>query len=140
MSKELLEKLKRKKEIYRMWEKGLATWEEYRNIVRACRDVTRKARDHLELNLAKDVKDNQTGFCKYISSKRKARKNVGLLLNEMGALVMEDTENMELLNASFASVFIAKAGSQESQTPEEEKKSGERKTFPCFRTIGLDIV
>ncbi|GAB0209860.1 hypothetical protein GRJ2_003451700 [Grus japonensis] len=63
-----------------------------------------------------EVKDNKKGFFKYISSKRKARENVGPLLNEVGALVMEDTEKAELLNAAFASVFTAKADSQVSQT------------------------
>ncbi|GAB0209615.1 hypothetical protein GRJ2_003427200 [Grus japonensis] len=139
MSKELLEKLKGKKEAYRMWKKGLATWEEYRNIVRVCRGTTRKAKAHLELNLARDVKDNKEGFFKYISSKRKTRENVGPLLNEVGALVMEDTEKAELLNAFFASVLTAKAGPQESQTLEVgERKSRERKTFPWSRRIRLE--
>jgi len=44
MSKELL------------WKEGQATWEEYRNVVRACRAATRKVKFHLELNLARDVK------------------------------------------------------------------------------------
>ncbi|GAB0204970.1 mitochondrial enolase superfamily member 1 [Grus japonensis] len=118
MSKELLEKLKGKKKVYRMWKKGLATWEEYRNVIRVCRDATRKARAHLELNLARDVKDKKKGFFKYISSKRKTRENVGPLLNEVGALVTEDTEKVELLNVFFASVFTAKASPQESQTLE----------------------
>jgi len=42
-----------------MQKEGQATWEEYRNIVRACRGATRKAKAHLELNLARDVKDNK---------------------------------------------------------------------------------
>lgn len=50
MNKELMDKLKEKK-VYRMWKKGLATWEEYSNTVRACRDTTRKAKAPLELNL-----------------------------------------------------------------------------------------
>ncbi|GAB0185471.1 mitochondrial enolase superfamily member 1 [Grus japonensis] len=102
MSKELLEKLKGKKEFYRMWKKGLATWEEYRNVVRVCRDATRKAKAHLELNLARDVKDNNKGFFKYNSSERKTRENVDPLLNEVGVLVMEDMETVDLLNAFFA--------------------------------------
>ncbi|GAB0204227.1 mitochondrial enolase superfamily member 1 [Grus japonensis] len=114
MSKELLEKLKGKKEVYRMWKKGLATWEEYRNIVRVFRDAMRKAKVHL----ARDAKDNKKSSFKYISSKRKTRENVGPLLTEVGDLVMEDTEKAELLNAFFASVFTAKAGPQESQTLE----------------------
>lgn len=42
----------------------------YKNIVRVCRDATRKATAHLELNLAKDVKNNK-GFFKDISIKKK---------------------------------------------------------------------
>ncbi|GAB0178132.1 mitochondrial enolase superfamily member 1 [Grus japonensis] len=72
-------------------------------------DATRKAKARLELNLARDAKNNKKDLFKYISSKRKTRENVGLLLNKVGALVTEDTEKAELLNAAFASVFIAKA-------------------------------
>jgi len=61
---------------------------------------------------------NKKGFFKYISSKQKTRENVGLLQNEVGALVMDDTEKVDLLNAFFASVFTAKAGPQESQSLE----------------------
>ncbi|PKU34778.1 rna-directed dna polymerase from mobile element jockey-like [Limosa lapponica baueri] len=78
----------------------------------------RKARAYLQSNLARDVKDNKKGFFKYISRKRKTEENVGPLLNEVGALVMEDAEKAELLNAFFASVFTAKVGPQESQTLE----------------------
>ncbi|GAB0207209.1 mitochondrial enolase superfamily member 1 [Grus japonensis] len=111
-----------------MWKKGLATWEEYRDVVRVCRDATRKA--HLELNLARDVKDKKKGFFKYISSKRKTRENVGPLLNEVGALVMEDTEKAELLNAFFASVFTAKASPQETQTLEVGGKVWRKEDLP----------
>jgi len=53
-----------------MWKEGQATWEEYRNVVRACRDATRKAKAHLELKLARDVKNNKRGFLNYISIKK----------------------------------------------------------------------
>ena len=65
--------------------------EEYKNVVRARRDATRKAKAHLELKLARDVK-NKKGFFKCVSSKWKTRDNVGPLLNEVGVLVMEDAE------------------------------------------------
>jgi len=65
----------------------------------------RKAKVHLELNLARDVKDNKKGFLKYISSKQKTRENVGLLLNEMIVLVTEDTEQAKLLHAFFTSLL-----------------------------------
>ncbi|GAB0202805.1 mitochondrial enolase superfamily member 1 [Grus japonensis] len=132
MSEKVLEKLKGKKEVYRMWKKGLATWEEYRNVVRVRRDATRKAKAHLELNLARDVKDNKKGFFKYINSKRKTRENVGLLLNEVGTLVMEDTEKEELLNAFFALVFTAKDGPQETSTLEVGEKVWRKEDFPLI--------
>ncbi|GAB0204057.1 hypothetical protein GRJ2_002871300 [Grus japonensis] len=130
MSKELLEKLKGKKEVYRMWKKGMATWEENRDVVRVCRDATRKAKAHLELNLARDVKDNKKGFFKYISNKRKTRENVGPLLNEVGALVTVDTEKAELVNAAFASVFTAKASPQENQTLKVGEKVWRKEDLP----------
>ena len=92
MSKELVHKLKGKKKAHEMWKKGLTTWEEYRNVVRVCRDATRKAKACLELNLAKGIKENKKGFFKYINSKRKTSKNVTLLLSDGGVLVMGDAE------------------------------------------------
>jgi len=47
MSKELLVELRWKRKVYGMWKEGQATWEEYRNAVRTCRDATRKAKVHL---------------------------------------------------------------------------------------------
>ncbi|PKU48938.1 forkhead box protein o3 [Limosa lapponica baueri] len=90
-----------------MWKRGLTTWEYYKNAVRVCRDEMRKAKDSLELNLARGVKVNKKGFFKYIGGKRKTRENVGLLLNETDVMVTEDAEKAELLNAFFASVFTA---------------------------------
>jgi len=87
LHKELLAEIKWKRKAHEMWKEGQATWEEYRNVVRACRDATRKAKADLELKLARDVKNNKKGFFKYISSKRKTRDNVGPLLNEVGVLV-----------------------------------------------------
>jgi len=130
MSKELLAKLRWKRKVYVMWKEGQATGEEYRKVVRACRDAMRKAKIHLELNLARDVKNNKKGFLNYISSKGKTGDNVGPLLNKVGALVTEDTEKAELLNDFFASLFTTKASPQESQALQVREKAWQKDDSP----------
>ncbi|KAK4813196.1 hypothetical protein QYF61_017631 [Mycteria americana] len=77
MNKELLAKLTCKKEAYRRWKQGQATWQKYRGTLPACRDEVRKAKAQLELNLARDVRDPKNSFCKYTGDKRKTRRHVG---------------------------------------------------------------
>ena len=100
MSKELMDKIKGKKKVYEVWEKGLSSLEECRSVVRACRIVTRKAKAHLELKLVKKIKNN-----KYVNINRKNKDNVGPLLNNGDVLVTGDAETVKMLNTFFASVF-----------------------------------
>lgn len=51
--------LRDKKDVYRRWEMGQVTQEEYRDTVQLCRNRDRKAKAHLDLNLARDVKGNK---------------------------------------------------------------------------------
>ncbi|KAK4824189.1 LOW QUALITY PROTEIN: hypothetical protein QYF61_012005 [Mycteria americana] len=73
----------------------------------------------------KDVKGIKKGFSKYISSKRKTREYVGLLLNGAGELVTKDMQKAKALNAFFASVFIGPAF-RNPRHLRPEKKSGAR--------------
>ena len=57
--------------------------------LRACRNATRKAKVHLELNLMKEAKNDKKGFSKYVKNKRRTRENEGSL-NEVGALETGD--------------------------------------------------
>ncbi|CAM4597055.1 unnamed protein product [Lepidochelys kempii] len=88
------------------------TRDEYINIARACRNEIRKAKSHLELQLARDVQSNKKGFFRYVGNKKKAKESVGTLLNEGGNLVTEDVEKANVLKAFFASVFTNKVSSQ----------------------------
>jgi len=58
---------------------------------------------------------------------------VGELLNEVGALVTEDIEKVELLNAAFSSVFTAKAGPQVSQFPEIRDEACRKEDLPLVK-------
>ena len=55
---------------------------------------------------------------------------MGPLLNKVSALVAEDTEKAELLNAFFASVFTAKAGPEESQSLEVREEAWRKDDLP----------
>ncbi|GAB0209035.1 mitochondrial enolase superfamily member 1 [Grus japonensis] len=118
MDKELLGKVKQRKEAFRGWKQGQVAWEEYRETVRAVRDQVRKAKALTELNLARDVKDNKKSFYRYVSDKRRTRENVGPLWNERGDLVTQDMGKAEVLNDFFASVFTGKCLSHTAQVTE----------------------
>ncbi|KAK4833041.1 LOW QUALITY PROTEIN: hypothetical protein QYF61_027543 [Mycteria americana] len=70
-----------------------------------CRDGVGKAKAQLELNLARDAKNNKKGFYRYVSQKRKVKESVPPLMNKNGDLVSTDEEKAEVLNNFFASVF-----------------------------------
>ena len=57
------------------------------------------------MNLARDMKSNRKSFYRYISSKKKARINVGLLLNVARNLVSKGMQKAEILNVFFTLVF-----------------------------------
>ncbi|KAK4811572.1 hypothetical protein QYF61_016031 [Mycteria americana] len=61
------------------------------------RDAVRKAKARLELNLARDTKNNKGGFYRYISQKRKVKETVPPM-NTTGKLVTTGEEKAEVLN------------------------------------------
>ncbi|KAJ7402411.1 hypothetical protein BTVI_86713 [Pitangus sulphuratus] len=75
LSKDLLLKLRTKKEMHRQWKQGNLSWEEPRETVGMCRDGIRKAKAQMEQDVTRDVNNNE-GFYKYIGQKRKAKENV----------------------------------------------------------------
>jgi len=98
MNKELLDKVKHKKEAYRGWKQGQVAWEEYRETARAIRDQVRKVKALVELNLARNAKGNKKIFYRYISDRRKTRENVDPLHKKMEDLVIWDMEKAEVLD------------------------------------------
>lgn len=89
-----------------------------------------KAKDHLELNLARDVKGNKKDFYRHMDSRRKTRENVRCLLNGAKGLETKDTEKAEILSAFFALVFTGAIYLQECQVLETVGMSGARTYLP----------
>ena len=50
--------LKTKRMVHVLWKSGQATYDDYRYVVKLCREKIRKAKAELELNLATKVKDD----------------------------------------------------------------------------------
>jgi len=69
------------------------------------RDGVRKAKAQLELNLARDVKNNKKDFYRYVSHKKMVRESVHPLMSETSKLLTAEEEKAEVLNNLFASVF-----------------------------------
>ena len=86
-----------------------------------CRDRIRKAKALVELNLARDVKDNKKGFYRYIGRRRQAKESVSPLMKGDGELASSDIEKTEVLNECFASVFT---GGQASRVCQDHEPLG----------------
>ncbi|KFQ62499.1 hypothetical protein N334_03741, partial [Pelecanus crispus] len=125
LSRDLLVKLKSKRELHRQWKQGQVSWGEYRETARLCREAVRKAKARMELNLARDVKNNKQGFYRYINQKRKVKESIPPLMNKKGELVSTDEEKAEVLNNFFASVFTGNLSPHPSQI--DGPKDGEQR-------------
>ncbi|KAK4811177.1 hypothetical protein QYF61_019808 [Mycteria americana] len=126
--------LRKKKRVDDLWKKGQATQEDYKDVVRLCREKIRRAKAQLELNLATAVKDNKKCFYKYIHNKRRAKENLHPLLDAGGNIVVKDEEKAEVRNAFFASVFNSQTNcSWGTQPPELEDRDREENEAPIIQ-------
>ncbi|KAK4818426.1 hypothetical protein QYF61_012960, partial [Mycteria americana] len=101
-------------------EKGHATQEEYRDLVKSCREKIRKAKALLELNLA--------------TSQGESPSFIGFGAGGGGNIATKDEEKAEVLPAFFASVFDSQTSyPQGIQPPEQEDKDGEQNKSPIIQ-------
>jgi len=84
LNRELLLRLRKKRRVYHLWKKRQATQQEYRGLIRPCREEIKVAKAQLELRLATVVRDNKKCFYKYINNRKRADKSLHPLLNARG--------------------------------------------------------
>ncbi|PKU36933.1 hypothetical protein llap_12767 [Limosa lapponica baueri] len=104
--------------------------EEYRKTLEVARNQIRQAKAQVELNWARDIKDNKKNFCKYVRDKGKTREDVGSLRKETGDLVTQDMEKAEVQNDFFASVFTSKGSNHAAQVAEGKNRGYENEKPP----------
>ncbi|CAM5083682.1 unnamed protein product [Natator depressus] len=105
MSKHLKEVIKKKQKAYKEWKMGGISKESYLAKVRTCRNKVRKAKSHVELDLAKGIKTNSKRFYSHINKKKTKKEEVRLLNTEDGVEVKDNLGMAQYLNKYFASVF-----------------------------------
>jgi len=79
-----------KKRVYDLWKKGQVTKEDYKDVIKLCREKIRGTKVHLELYLATIIKDNTKCFYQYTCSKRRAEDHLHSLLDAGGNIVTKD--------------------------------------------------
>ncbi|KFR11850.1 hypothetical protein N306_05276, partial [Opisthocomus hoazin] len=130
LSPDLLVKLKGKRELHKQWKQGLASWEEYRDTAHLCRDEVRKAKEQLELNLARNAKNS---FYRYVIQKKKVEEHAPALMSKNGNHVSADEEKAEVLHNFFASVFTGNLSPHPSPADGLQDEDQRGKTPPTAR-------
>ena len=74
MNGELWLQLRNKRRVYDLWKKGQATQEDYRDVVRLCREKIRRVKAQLELNVGTAVKDNKNVSINTLATKGELRR------------------------------------------------------------------
>ncbi|KAK4832410.1 hypothetical protein QYF61_022545 [Mycteria americana] len=104
LNRELWLELRKKGRVYHVWKKG----EDCKDVMRLCREKIRRAKAQLELNPATAVKDNKKCFCKYISNKRRAKKNLHPLLDAGGNIVKRMRKRLRYFMPSLPQSLIVR--------------------------------
>lgn len=124
---------KKKKRVYCLWNKGLETQEECKDIASICGGKIRKAKARQEFNLAIIVRNNNKCFFQ-IYQQQKEGQNLLPLLDAAGNINTEDEEEADVVNVFFTSVFNSQTSySQDTEPPDLEDSDREQNKPPKFK-------
>jgi len=109
------------------------TQEEYRGLVRSCREQIRKAKAQLELRLDTVVRDKKNVLTNTSTTERGSRRISIPYWMPGGNIANKDEEQADVLNAFFASVLNNQTVySQGSQPPVLEAREEEQNKPPII--------
>lgn len=101
LHQDLLATLKHKTKMHMQWREGYMSSEDYRDMAWECRERIRKGKE-LELNLARDVKNNMESSGTWDNKGRwKKLRPPASLVSEMGDLATTGMEKAEVLTSVF---------------------------------------
>ena len=122
-----------RKECASTLQRGAATQEVFKDVVRSCRKKIREVTAQLSLNLATYVKDNQNYFLNTLMEKEREGE-LPFLFGE--DVVTKDEDKDEALNSFFTSVFNNKTGwPQDKCSP--ELVDGDREKNTIYTTLSF---
>lgn len=87
------------------------------------------------MKLARDVKGNEKGYFKYISSEKMTKETVGLLFKEAGNLVTKDMQKLKLLSAALIWSLPVRSALRPPRSLSLLSKSVEVKYYPCIYVL-----
>lgn len=124
-----------KKEVKRGKKQGWVTCEEHETKVWESRHEVRKAKVHMELNLANDIKDTKC-FYKYIGDKKKSRQYVSPLLQGfIGTWLHRTWKRMRYWMPSSPKSLLARLDFRNPRCQRAGRNAAAGKTYPSCRKI-----
>lgn len=130
LSREVLVKVRGKNQMHKKWKQGQVAWEEYIQEVWLYRGAARKGKTKLELNMARDAKNNKKGFS-YFNKIRSSKK-----------VHPPDKQHWETSNnrwgEDFVSIFNASLASHTYQVSRQQDEDWGSKMLPDLNITGQE--
>lgn len=90
------------------WKKEQGTLENYKDVMRSCREKIRRAKTQLELNMVTAIKGDKKCFYNHICNTERTKKNLCPSVDVGRDIITKEEEKAKVPNTFFVSVFKSK--------------------------------